>query len=829
VLSKNAFRLLNTNLHDLVSLLRLTIPAKAVRLYVKSIPPTGEIFDFQIGVWKHDLEVSIDQVTCSDFLSFPQLKSNVEIEELSGIEFYMREPLSTQDSFAIGTISIANDEPIVVSENQSQALGLIVHQIVRNFEEYERSITISELNRETQNARKNLKAISNRLVAIMDNLDSGLIVEDPQNNIIHINNGFCSMFDLNRSPAELIDSDGSLVQDKISKIFSQEQEFLQMKNEKLQDKKKSLRQEFKLNDGRIIEQDYIPIYNRNEYAGHIWHYRDITFLKSVQSQALEAAQLKSEFLANMSHEIRTPLNGIIGMVDILKTTPLSDQQSEFVHTVKSSATTLLELINDILDFSKIEAGKVEIEKISFSLVSILKELAMVMKPVADKKGLELSVYMDEDIKDGFLGDPVRIKQILYNLMGNAIKFTHKGNIEIRVEKIKQRSSDVTLRLSIVDSGIGMSETAVAKLFQPFTQADASTTRKYGGTGLGLSISKGLVDLMKGKIGVKSTEGKGSTFWFEIPLLTTTVVPAQQGSTADHSFEMPSWKVLVAEDNQINQMVIREMLTRLGQEVTIASNGVEAVEKAQSENFDLIFMDVMMPEMDGLEATRTLRKLESMKDIHIVALTANSMKGDREKCLDAGMNEYLSKPIQMQALKSMLLKVMGVDANTEESTPTAEALALSAKALSSADKLTLPENLSKKQTESSQTSEKTATKNEFLSKKALFELEKMGFELLISVVESFKEESPGILTELNQVIQDKNYQQIYALSHKLKSTAKLVGAMDLADICLQMETEARLRKEQSPLDFKESLEKTKTLFQQSVQALEQYIQSHKPAA
>ncbi len=826
MLSKNAFRLLNTNLHDLVSLLRLTVAAKAIRVYVKSIPPTGEIFDFQIGVWKHDLEDSIDQVTCSDFLTFPQLKSNVEIEELDAIGFYMREPLSTQDSFAIGTISIANDTFIEISENQLQALSLIIHQIVRNFEEYERSITISELNRETQNARKNLKAISNRLVAIMDNLDSGLIVEDPQNNIIHINNGFCTMFNLNRSPAELIDSDGSLVQDQIAKVFSLEQEFLQIKNEKLHNKKKSLRQEFKLNDGRIIEQDYIPIYNRNEYAGHIWHYRDITFLKSVQSQALEAAQLKSEFLANMSHEIRTPLNGIIGMVDILKTTPLNDQQNEFVHTVKSSATTLLELINDILDFSKIEAGKVEIEKISFSLVSVLKELAMVLKPVADKKGLDLSVYMDEDIQDGFMGDPVRIKQILYNLMGNAIKFTHKGTIEIRVEKIKQRASDLTLRLSIVDSGIGMSETAVAKLFQPFTQADASTTRKYGGTGLGLSISKGLVDLMKGKIGVKSIEGKGSTFWFEIPLSTSKEIPSQKDVTSGHLTEMPSWKILVAEDNQINQMVIREMLTRLGQEVSIASNGVEAVEKAQSEVFDLILMDVMMPEMDGLEATRTLRKLESMKNMQIIALTANSMKGDREKCIDAGMNEYLSKPIQMQALKAMLLKVMGVESGNEETTPTAEALALSSKALSIADKQGLPLETTKQQVVTQTPAPKN---NDFLSKKALQELEKMGFDLLVSVVESFKEESPGILVELQQVILDKNYQQIYALSHKLKSTAKLVGATELAESCLQMETEARLRKEQSPLDFQAALEKTKNLYQQSVQALDTYIRSNKPAA
>ena len=206
-----------------------------------------------------------------------------------------------------------------------------------------------------------------------------------------------------------------------------------------------------------------------------------------------------------------------------------------------------------------------------------------------------------------------------------------------------------------------------------------------------------------------------------------------------------------------------------------------------------------------------------------------MKGDREKCLDAGMNEYLSKPIQMQALKSMLLKVMGVDANTDESTPTAEALALSAKALSSADKMNLPNHLEKAQTNSAPAFQKSSSSDEFLSRKALFELEKMGFELLVSVVESFKEESPGILTDLHQVIEEKNYQQIYALSHKLKSTAKLVGAMDLAEACLQMETEARLRKEQSPLDFKESLEKTKNLFQQSVQALDQYIQSHKPAA
>ncbi len=380
-------------------------------------------------------------------------------------------------------------------------------------------------------------------------------------------------------------------------------------------------------------------------------------------KAEESTKAKAIFLANMSHEIRTPLNGIIGFSRILEETGLTEYQKELTEIIVSSGENLLNVINDILDFSKIESGQVKLENIEFSLLKTTTTIVKLQQLNADKKGIELLFEMEKNLPDTLLGDPFRLNQVITNLVSNAIKFTEKGSVKISINCLQNEPEKITLLFKVTDTGIGISEEGKEKLFKEFSQADKSTTRKYGGTGLGLAISNNLVKLMGGEIGVNSEVGKGSEFWFKLTYShIDRKLESDKGNNPLAAYEIPkNTKILYAEDNLINQRITVMQLQKLGVTCDIAKNGLEAFELYKKNEYDMILMDVQMPELDGLECTKEIRKYEKKNNLvncsYIVAVTANNDASDKQNCIEAGMNDFISKPFKEIEIKNKIINAL----------------------------------------------------------------------------------------------------------------------------------------------------------------------------
>lgn len=475
--------------------------------------------------------------------------------------------------------------------------------------------------------------------------------------------------------------------------------------------------------------------------------RVILELSRLREEAESSSQLKSKFLSTVSHEIRTPLNGIIGLTDILLHTPPSDHQKMFINTIHQSGKTLLKIINDILDFSKIESGKFELENSDFSIIDVLDQVMFTLSPNASEKSIGLIYEMDPYLPVTVRGDSGRLSQVLFNLVGNAIKFTSFGSVTLKVQVNKVESTETVITFSVEDTGIGITDSELENLFIPFVQGKVTGTSGEAGTGLGLSISKQIVNAMGGKLQVSTELNRGTKFWFSIPFksYSRAKIETHKQFRASKKIEVEQKipifnenytpKILIVEDNPTNQIVAQSMLTELGTFSIIAANGREAIDFALKTEFDLILMDCQMPVMDGFIATKELRKAKVI--VPIVAMTANASAEDEAKCLAAGMDDFLAKPISLQGLAEKLKKFLTISAEKPN--------------------------------------------------RALIELEEsIGSVGVTKVVSAFLSTVPEFYLKLNEFFDSDNLEGLKRLGHKYKSSSLIVGALPLANLCKKLE-------------------------------------------
>ncbi len=508
-------------------------------------------------------------------------------------------------------------------------------------------------------------------------IDGILVVDDQGQRLLHNRR----LVELLKIPAEILaDKDDRYLLQHVVTLIKDPKSFLSKIDHLNKHPSETSRDEIEFKNGSVLDRYSAAVIDKNgQYLGRIWVFRDITERKWAEQQMRTAKEVaeaanraKSQFLANMSHEIRTPMNGVIGVTGLLLDTELTPEQRQYAEIVRTSGEALLKVINDILDFSKIEARKMMLETTDFDLQSVLQGALAVLAIKAKEKGLALTCEVESATPRLLRGDPGRVRQVLLNLLGNAVKFTAKGKVSATVRVDAQDDKKVTLRFSVSDTGVGFRQGSASALFEPFMQGDGSSTRRYGGTGLGLTISKQLVEIMGGQIGVESEEGRGSRFWFTSVFEkqppggglagakknTVEILTAHIAQSIQTPVKLHPARILLAEDNLINQQVALAILRKLGYRAYLAANGVEALQALRDADYDVVLMDCEMPEMDGWEATRYIREKRTgirNPQIPVIAITAHALSGDQDKCLQAGMNDYLSKPVEPHQLAAVLEK------------------------------------------------------------------------------------------------------------------------------------------------------------------------------
>jgi len=728
-----------------------------------------------------------------------------------------------------------------------------------------------------------LTATANRLTHLLKNLQTGVLLEDENGNVVLTNKKFTDFFDYPGSPETLVGIGCTELYETSTHLFKYPGEFVSNTEKFLKERQPVSNEELRMADGRVLERNYIPLFIDDTYRGHLWTYDDITerkrseiklkkqeekyrsiianmnlglievdleeriryvnqsfclmsgyeeheligkiatdlFVKddykavidqknsqrhqglsdayemnvntkhsdskwwlvcgaplyndkqqligsigihlditqqkNLEHQLTEAKQIaensvhaKDLFLANMSHEIRTPMNAILGMSRQLQKTTLNQQQRSFLEIIGTAAENLLVIINDILDFSKLEAGKVTLEEIGFNMHDLITNTSRVLKLKGEEKGLAFTVSVAPEVANVLKGDPVRINQVLMNLLSNSIKFTKRGNVTLQCRLNEDFSYAQRLEIIISDTGKGMDENYLKNLFNKFSQEDESIARSYGGTGLGMSIVKQLVELMNGSISVKSKKGEGTqvTIRLSFEKGTESDLPKKDNSHVE-SHILADKKILLVEDNEMNRIVAETILNQYGASIAEAVNGVEAVDAIKHNKYDIVLMDIQMPVMDGLQATRIIRK-EIQSNIPIIALTANAVKGEMEKCIQAGMNDYLSKPFDEEDLIRLIAKWLGRETHFSSAKPT------------------------------------------IIRDTPLYDLDKLkqitrGDEkFIVKMLQIFIRETNAGMAGLQQAFQEKNIKQVQFLAHRMKSSLKNLSVFTAAGIAEKIE-------------------------------------------
>ena len=525
--------------------------------------------------------------------------------------------------------------------------------------------------------------------------------------------------------------------------------------------------------GKFYQAYYTPIFDRhNKITGVIGVSYDITGLKKAEEESMhakkiaeETVRLKEQFLANMSHEIRTPMNGIIGLSRILMDTPMNKEQERYLNSIITSSDNLMVIINDILDLSKIEAGKMSFEKTSFSMDEVIQHSLELFGPKAAEKELKLDTDIDTSIPRALNGDPVRLGQILNNLVGNAIKFTNTGHVHVSAKVGAEKEDTVTIDFFVRDSGIGIPAKSLSTIFESFTQASSDTTRKFGGTGLGLTIVKRLVELQGGAISVESKEGEGTIFHFQITFNRSTEAGTDsiRDTNAERDTDITHLRILLAEDNLVNRMIVEKIFSGWEVPLDCVENGKQVLEMLQQKHYDLILMDIQMPELDGYEACRQIRNNpdKRLASIPVIAMTAHAMASEKEKCLSYGMNDYLCKPFDPKDLRDKIARLASSCIVRRDSVPVKPAPESSEKTKTT---VTLPE-----------TSVVLKEMGDKIDLTYLREISDNNDEFIIQIIEMFLQKTPEALEEMNASFKQQNWKELRMIAHRIKPSFNYVGA------------------------------------------------------
>ncbi len=725
-----------------------------------------------------------EMVEVQDALKDSRFVNNPFVVGEPNVRFYAGMPLLTPEGVALGTLCVLDTKPKQLSEEQKNALRFLAEVVIVNLE-----LKTKKLELETEHRRLEL---SEKRFRDLFELSQGLIGEHDMNGrIISANRATARSLEI--SIENLI---GKNMRDTLEPST---RDLFDFYLEKIgQDGFAEGVMHVKTTTGKTRYWAYKNIkVEDNGYPYVLCSSQDVTDLVNMEKELRKAEKItkqsieaKQQFLAKVTHEIRTPMNAIVGFGKLLAKTTLEDKQRKFVDAISTSGDNLLLIVNDLLDTAKIEAGKMNFEEIPFSIKEVVSSVITILNYKAAEKDLILSVKIEQDVPDCVIGDPTRLNQVLVNLAGNAVKFTEKGTVEIRIKCLQQNENVVKLQIEVSDTGIGIPEDKLPTVFDSFTQANNDTSRKYGGTGLGLTIARQIIELQNGSIDVTSVLGEGTIFSIKLsyPIgdpekAAENILPAIEIDT--HQLE--NVKILLAEDNHLNHLLMESIMAEWGVKLSIAVNGNEVIEMVQKEKFDLILMDVHMPEMDGYEATRYIRAHlpGAVSQIPIIAITANASEEDKDKCLEAGMNDFMPKPFRAEEL---FLKVSRY-ANLKKETNS--------------------------ETKKNRVG-KTNAKKRIIRLGYLRSVATGNKKFLKDVMEIFVSQIPEELVLLELALKERNWVALGDTAHKMKLGINVMGMKEAEKIILYTEVQAREKIAPDETTLQAKMEKLREMCTTAVQ-------------